>query len=168
MPEKIIIRKSRFWDVIGIERVVIWAKQPRIAKKLVRSKLRSSILLGIALMRRVNHAIDYLGANAMGQKYRFLTIVAESDGQIVGACTINTALGRDPYVWFLGPIAVSLNDRKKGIGTLLLNEALRYVKRYGGKSMFLSVSGDNTAAIALYKKCGFKSTAADISMVYDF
>lgn len=168
MSEKVTIRLSGLMDIIAIERVVIGAKQRRVDEKLGTHMFRSIILLGIAFMRRVNHVMDSLGARAMGQKYHYYTIVAEVEGRVVGACTINTALGRDPLVWFLGPIAVDKTCRGRGIGTLLVTEALKYVRLHKGKSIVLSVASDNEAAISLYTKCGFRETNADKAMVYEF
>jgi len=164
----VALRLGGLRDIISVERVIIGAKQPRVSEKLRSIAAPSAILLGVGLMRRVNHLMDSIGARAIGQEYRDYTIVATVDGRIVGACMINTALGRDPMVWFLGPIAVLNSHRGKGIGTLLINEALRLVRTHKGRRIFLSVASDNRSAIALYQKCGFHKTETDTAMIYEY
>jgi ribosomal protein S18 acetylase RimI-like enzyme len=168
MSEKVTVRVAGFTDLIAIERVIIGAKQHRVSEKLSARRIKSVILLGIGIMRMVNHLIDSLGARAIGQKYHHYTLVAEVQGRIIGACTINTALGRDPLVWFLGPIAVDDSFRGRGIGTLLVTKAISYVQMHKGTSIVLSVASDNAAAISLYTKCGFRETDADKAMIYEF
>lgn len=50
---------------------------------------------------------------------------------------------------------VSEEVRRGGLGTALLEKACDIVQRRGGVQMFLEVSQDNVAALALYRKCGF-------------
>lgn len=45
--------------------------------------------------------------------------------------------------------------RKLGIGSLLLENALSFIKEKGGKKLFLEVRESNEGAISLYKKFGF-------------
>lgn len=48
--------------------------------------------------------------------------------------------------------------RGRGIGKKALCLILRFLKEQGVKLLFLQVSGDNTAALNLYKKAGFRIT----------
>lgn len=50
-------------------------------------------------------------------------------------------------------IAVDVNERRRGIGSLLLVSVL---SRVASRTLFLEVREGNAAAIALYKKHGFK------------
>lgn len=72
-----------------------------------------------------------------------------------------------------GPVAVSLavhdNDlagilqvavadtvRRQGVGASIVNASLRWARLRGARTAWLSVEADNVAAIALYRKFGFK------------
>ncbi len=53
-------------------------------------------------------------------------------------------------------LAVIPGQRQKGIGALLLSEALREAGARGAVRMFLEVSTENPAAMALYTRHGFR------------
>ena len=53
-------------------------------------------------------------------------------------------------------IGVCPAQRGKGIGSLLLQEAINAFKEQGGKELFLEVRASNAAAKALYEKFGFQ------------
>ncbi len=52
-------------------------------------------------------------------------------------------------------IAVLEKYRRKGFGTLILNELIKTAKNNGVNDMTLEVNENNAPAISLYKKCGF-------------
>jgi ribosomal-protein-alanine N-acetyltransferase len=56
-------------------------------------------------------------------------------------------------------VAVRDSYRYRGIGYMLLSRAIEQGKRMGVNSAFLEVRSGNSAAQALYKKCGFKAIA---------
>jgi [ribosomal protein S18]-alanine N-acetyltransferase len=56
-------------------------------------------------------------------------------------------------------VAVRDSYRRNGIGYLLLSRAIEHGKRMGVNGAFLEVRSGNSAAQALYKKCGFKPVA---------
>lgn len=56
-------------------------------------------------------------------------------------------------------VAVRYAYRRNGIGYILLSRAIEQAKRMGVNSAFLEVRSGNSAAQALYKKCGFKPVA---------
>ncbi|HEX6731352.1 MAG TPA: ribosomal protein S18-alanine N-acetyltransferase [Pyrinomonadaceae bacterium] len=56
-------------------------------------------------------------------------------------------------------VAVRDEYRRNGIGYVLLGRAIEQGKRMGVNSAFLEVRSGNSAAQALYKKCGFKPVA---------
>jgi ribosomal-protein-alanine N-acetyltransferase len=53
-------------------------------------------------------------------------------------------------------IAVTDDQRGKGLGRRLLDALLDYLKKGGATTVFLEVRRSNEAAIALYRACGFK------------
>ena len=56
-------------------------------------------------------------------------------------------------------VAVRDGYRRNGIGYMLLSRAIEQGNRMGVNSAFLEVRSGNSAAQALYKKCGFKPVA---------
>jgi len=54
-------------------------------------------------------------------------------------------------------IAVSPDMRGAGLGEALIAKGCAALKAIGVSVLFLEVAEDNDAAIALYKKCGFKA-----------
>jgi len=56
----------------------------------------------------------------------------------------------------IAEVGVIPEFRRKGIGTFLTVETLKRLKQKGAKCAFLGVDKQNTEAIALYEKCGFK------------
>jgi ribosomal-protein-alanine N-acetyltransferase len=52
-------------------------------------------------------------------------------------------------------IAVRPKNRRRGLGRMLMDEALRRLHRAGAARCFLEVDRGNTAAVALYRSLGF-------------
>lgn len=55
-------------------------------------------------------------------------------------------------------IGVTPNQRGKGLGKILLNAFVEASRSHGYRSVLLSVEKENSTAIALYEKSGFKIT----------
>jgi ribosomal-protein-alanine N-acetyltransferase len=53
-------------------------------------------------------------------------------------------------------LAVSPNARRRGLGRDLVQAAVNEAERRGAESLFLEVAADNTAALALYQRTGFR------------
>lgn len=82
-------------------------------------------------------------------------IVAIADGRIVG----HLAIVREEHpvtshVASLG-LAVEAGWRGRGVGTALMEAALRWAREFGIEKVVLSVYPSNERAIALYRKFGF-------------
>jgi ribosomal-protein-alanine N-acetyltransferase len=56
-------------------------------------------------------------------------------------------------------VAVREIERRRGIGSALLNHVIFQAKKKGARVAFLEVRAGNTAALTLYEKCGFKVIA---------
>ncbi len=52
-------------------------------------------------------------------------------------------------------IAVRPKNRGRGVGRMLMDEALRRLHRAGAAACFLEVDRDNAAAVALYRSLGY-------------
>src|SRR6266849_10166726 len=85
-----------------------------------------------------------------------LVRAATSSGKPVGLVMLKTLEGSVGYVYY---IAVARAQRKKGIGKLLLEDALRIFKARGMKEVFASVEHDNVASEALFASQGFTQTS---------
>lgn len=83
-------------------------------------------------------------------EFAYFTVAVE-DGRILGFCILH--IGVDEGEIF--QIAVDEQARRRGVGDLLLGDALRYAKDNGMVSIFLEVRRSNAPAIGLYKKYGF-------------
>jgi GNAT superfamily N-acetyltransferase len=84
-------------------------------------------------------------------------LVARSSGRIIGMVnllyTVSTALGG--RVGILEDMVVSPKERGSGVGTELLNHAVRYAVKKGCKRITLLTDKDNLGARRFYQKLGF-------------
>ncbi|MFV0528483.1 MAG: tRNA (adenosine(37)-N6)-threonylcarbamoyltransferase complex dimerization subunit type 1 TsaB [Lachnospiraceae bacterium] len=78
--------------------------------------------------------------------------VAEKDGTIVGYCGALLVLDEADIT----NVAVSQEQQKQGIGTVLLDTLLRELRERRIRTVHLEVRQSNTAAIALYEHKGFE------------
>lgn len=91
-------------------------------------------------------------------KKRAIALVAETEAAIVGQIfafeSENPWKTRTASIWFLG---VAKEQRRKGIGTKLLEECLSRLKALGYTDVEMVVDDGNTGAEKLYAKLGFKT-----------
>lgn len=59
-------------------------------------------------------------------------------------------------------LATSVDFRRKGAATGLLGECLESARKSGAEKAFLEVRESNSAAIALYERCGFRASGRRI------
>ena len=95
-----------------------------------------------------------------------ILILAELEGKIVGSCEIS----RDKYevsqhVGTLG-IAITREARGIGIGTTLINEAMKEANKIGIKLVKLYVFDSNKRARELYERIGFVAAGVVPKGVY--
>ena len=83
-------------------------------------------------------------------------IVCVLDGKIVGSadCRIGN-LNKTRHTASFG-VAVRKEYRRRGVGTALMKEVMKWAKEQGAEKLWLSVFSTNERAIALYKKLGFR------------
>ncbi|MDO4432717.1 MAG: GNAT family N-acetyltransferase [Aerococcaceae bacterium] len=93
---------------------------------------------------------------AVAASERNLFLVAEKDGNIIGAA--NLSVYSRERLRHRGEIGISVRQayHQQGIGTALLTHLIDHARHIGLKIITLEVRSDNVAAIALYKKFGFK------------
>jgi ribosomal-protein-alanine N-acetyltransferase len=64
---------------------------------------------------------------------------------------------------YMRNIVVKTELRRKGIGMLLLNHAIRVAKDLHRKTLALRVDPANSAAVSFYRKAGFTTVATVVS-----
>ena len=79
------------------------------------------------------------------------SIVAVADGQIIGM--LHLQVSRHGFAE-LGML-VDRGWRGRGVGSALVTAAIDWARNHGVHKLCLEVFAHNTAAIALYRKCGF-------------
>jgi ribosomal-protein-alanine N-acetyltransferase len=89
----------------------------------------------------------------LGESPRRIILVAESaSGRVKGFLVGSEVAGE----WELENIVVDAAAQGRGQGARLLNALIDSAKNSGGHVVFLEVRSSNSAARALYEKCGFQ------------
>jgi RimJ/RimL family protein N-acetyltransferase len=106
-----------------------------------------------------NHSVRYYRRRFFRKTWHrdqaTLVAVNLSDGRVVGHLSVSREEGPvTRHVASLGMVVAS-DWRRKGVGTALLQEAIRWGREMGVEKLALSVYPDNHAARALYRKVGF-------------
>ena len=83
-----------------------------------------------------------------------------SDGRIVGNVTIQP-MDQNGLRWRISNVAVSAEQRGRGIARLLMAAALREIAQRGGTWSTLQVRVDNPTARRLYDRWGFSEVTSD-------
>ena len=81
---------------------------------------------------------------------------AMTAGKPIGLTMLKILDKSSGYVFY---IAVAKAERKKGIGKMLLEDALNIFKSKGAREVFASVEEDNDASEALFTSEGFTQTS---------
>ena len=81
-----------------------------------------------------------------------LIFVAEERGKIIGACQV----GYDGHRGWLYGVAVSPDQRRRGIGTQLVQVALDALRERGCGKVNLQIRAGNTAVAAFYQALDFE------------
>ena len=86
-----------------------------------------------------------------------LTATAALCGSIVGSCHLQPTNATDNGIYLYG-LEIIPEKRGRGLGTEFLKALFPLLREMGFHRLSLQVSGHNTAALALYKKTGFRIT----------
>lgn len=84
--------------------------------------------------------------------------IAEMEKQVVGVYIL---LPTRPKTVELVNVAVAENHQGKGIGTLLVMDAIRVAKTKGYKTIEIGTGNSSIGQLSLYQKCGFRIIAID-------
>lgn len=82
-------------------------------------------------------------------------LVAEVEKQIAGYIVACPEKGNGLHIY---SIAVKKSFRRRGLGKKLLNHLIELAVEQGLKRVYLEVKAENTPAIRLYEKLGFRKT----------
>ena len=63
--------------------------------------------------------------------------------------------GRASFRGYVQRLAVKPDDRRRGVGSALLLDGLRWLQRWGAKEAVVNTQRDNTVALDLYQRHGF-------------
>ena len=123
---------------------------------LIRSAIFADLSAVIALERAAPNAAHWSQQQyeiALGSPERVFSL-AEEDSRISGLI-VARVIARE---WEIENIVVAGAKHRRGIGTALLAETVRYAREQKAESIFLEVRESNVAARSLYQKNGFVLT----------
>ena len=96
----------------------------------------------------------------MVEKYlkRGESYIAESENQLIG---IYVLLPTRPETVEIVNVAVAEKYQSRGIGKLLVKDAIEKAKTKGFKTIEVGTGNSSIGQLALYQKCGFRITGVD-------
>jgi ribosomal protein S18 acetylase RimI-like enzyme len=100
-------------------------------------------------------------------KPAIVVLVAQQDGEVVGYSYAGLE-GRD-YMSLRGPagvlydVVVDPGSRNHGVGRMLVEAALRFLKHHGATQVVLSTATQNEAAQHLFERVGFRPTMIEMT-----
>lgn len=110
-------------------------------------------------VKALDHAEDYI-INKGGEIF-----AAVLNEEVLGVCALIKSEGKD-YDYELAKMAVSPRAQGKGVGLLLAESAIKWVKEKGASKIYLESNTKLKPAIKLYEKLGFKEVTG-LSSAYD-
>lgn len=82
---------------------------------------------------------------------RTATLTARDGDRLIGYAVFRTVIDEAELL----SLAVAPEDRRRGVGGMLLDDLFERVRRGGVTSLYLEVRADNRSALALYASRGF-------------
>ncbi len=148
MTADIMIRPARQTDIDDI--FALWCESMRYHEQM------DPFIFGFDVTR-AHEARKFISDHV--DKETSIVLVALKHGKIIGYLLGSIRI-RQPFqkLYEIGniyDIVVTEAERRHGIGTLLLDEALVFFKEKGRTTVMLSVSDKNSAALRFYEKHGF-------------
>ena len=89
---------------------------------------------------------------------RSVSLVAEDEKAIAGFAIVEFQLEQGRRIGHIITIDVAPEQRRRGVGRLLMNALLELCREAKADSLRLEVAVDNEAALAFYKSLGFTET----------
>ena len=127
---------------------------PRV-KNLISSIIAREFpeLIKIYSIEDINHIFECYGGK------REIFLVLENEGQIAGTVAVKE---EDKNTAFLRRLFVSSSFRKKGYGTSLIENAVKFCKKHNYKQIVFQGNEKMIAALRLCAKQGFKEQEAAV------
>ena len=101
-----------------------------------------------------------------------ILVARSADGSVVGYASILARQNSADYegeiyyeFGYVSDLAVAASLRGQGIGSQLLDACEQYAKARGAKWLRIQALTDNTGAVRLYEKFGFRSLSIDMEKV---
>ena len=132
---------------------------PRLRALRLRALADAPLVFGSTLAREQAFAEDVwrdrATQGAAGE--RVVTYVAEADDRWIGMATGLADEGYRLRVDLVG-MFVAPDARGRGVGAALVEAVLAWARGRGASRLHLWVTTSNRPALALYERCGFRST----------
>ena len=90
-------------------------------------------------------------------KTSLYVLIDENNNRIIGSIAFRKKINikKLKFSWYIYGVAISEEERGKGYGRILMNNALAWCAMKKIKRVYLKVAGNNIPAIELYNKMGF-------------
>jgi 8-oxo-dGTP diphosphatase len=162
LPEKLAFRTHR--NVIAR-----WARshlpeaQHRVPGVLIRQARLEDEESILDLLRLIpgNAAMDAAQRAAAAQRLRespaLETLVAESEGRVVGFLTLSFMPGLSGLRALIGEMAVAPEQRRRGIGGALVEAAIQRASQRGARNLLVDTARGDESAQEFYRACGFEA-----------
>ena len=150
MTQEIVIRPAQQTDIDDI--FALWCESMRYHEEL------DPFIFGFDVTR-AQEARKFLSEHM--EKESSIVLVALKNGKIVGYL-LGSICARQPFqklheIGHIYDIVVTENERRHGIGTMLLHKAFVFFKKKNHDTVMLSVSDKNGAALRFYERHGFET-----------
>ena len=134
--------------------------------EFINSLVEEEVMISVDTKATREGEVDWLARQLSSlEKDDTMTVVAEVNGKVVGNSSLTPRYGRMSH---LGVLGISIMDgyRDKGIGGEMMAELERHAPRLGVKTILLEVFADNSRAVHVYEKQGYKVTGSIPEGVY--
>jgi ribosomal-protein-alanine N-acetyltransferase len=125
--------------------------------ELITREMQESDIPALMAIERASFTTPWSEISFLGEIYKKngISRVALLEGELIGYICVNYVLHESHLL----NLAVRQDFRRRGIGTILLNESLRELKQRGCVFVYLEVRVSNASAQGFYERCGFTATS---------
>jgi ribosomal-protein-alanine N-acetyltransferase len=125
--------------------------------ELVTREMQERDIPAVMAIERASFSTPWSEISFLGEIYKKngISRVALIDGKLIGYICVNYVL----HEAHLLNLAVDQDFRRRGAGTILLNECLKELKQKGAVFVYLEVRISNAGARGFYERFGFTATS---------
>jgi GNAT superfamily N-acetyltransferase len=110
--------------------------------------------------------VEYYDLKKLIESENVLFLVAEVNNEIVGCCfgeiRKNDDIFTTKFYGYIGLMFVKKENRREGIGNLIINSLLEWFKQKKIYDIRLKVYAENSDAVKAYKKYGFQDFVLEL------